>query len=135
MSITYQSLLGYRDGAKKLHIHLTEILSTASHPPYQHRHDAEEAFYVLEGEAEYRFGGKTIKAGPGDVVFIPSGVLHAEINYLTPSMRYLTVRTVEPADEPCCCGQDRQRDFLRPKSHPSRPPDGTPNLQSDAAER
>ena len=47
-------------------------------------------------------------AGPGDVVFIPSGIRHAEITYLTPSMTYLTIRTVEPGDEPCCCGGDRQ---------------------------
>ena len=48
MSIHYQSILGFRDGAKKLHIHLTEIPDTASHPPYQHEHMAEEAFYLLD---------------------------------------------------------------------------------------
>ncbi|MEZ6131076.1 MAG: cupin domain-containing protein [Planctomycetaceae bacterium] len=109
MTIHYQSLVGVREHAQKLHIHLTEIADTASHPPYQHEHIAEEAFYLLEGSAEYRFDGKLIKAGPGDVVFIPSGVRHAEINYLTPSMRYLTIRSVEPNDEPCCCGQDRDQ--------------------------
>ena len=107
MSIDYHSLLGFEDGAKKLHIHLTEIPDTASHPAYEHDHKAEEAFYLLEGAAEYTFAGKTGRAGPGEVVFIPSGVWHAEINYLTPSMRYLTIRTVEEHDEPCCCGKDR----------------------------
>jgi uncharacterized RmlC-like cupin family protein len=106
-SLHYQSILGHTDGAKKLHVHLTEIPDTASHPPYQHRHEAEEAFYILEGRAEYRFGGKTIVAGPGDLVFVPSGVLHAEITYFTPSMKYLVIRSIEPADEPCCCGADR----------------------------
>ena len=106
----YKSLLGFQQQAKKLHIHLTEISDTASHAPYQHKHLAEEAFYVLEGSAEYHFGGNTIVAGPGDVVFIPSGVLHAEFNYLTPTMRYLTIRTVEADDEPCCCGNDRDPD-------------------------
>ena len=107
MSIRYKSLLGFRDQAKKLHIHLTEIPDTTLHPPYEHEHVAEEAYYLLEGSAEYCFGGKTVKAGPGDVVFIPSGVRHARITYRTPSMRYLTIRTVEPNDEPCCCGDDR----------------------------
>jgi quercetin dioxygenase-like cupin family protein len=107
MSIHYQSLVGVLEGAKKLHIHRTKIPDTASHPPYQHEHAAEETFYILDGKAEYRFGGTTIVAGPGEVVFIPSGVRHAEITYLTPSMTYLTIRTVEPGDEPCCCGQDR----------------------------
>lgn len=108
MSLDYQSLLGWRDGARKLHIHLTEIPDTSAHESYEHEHAAEEAFYLLEGEAEYTFGGKTVKAGPGEVVFMPSGVRHAQIRYLTPSMRYLTIRTVEPEDEPCCCGQDRE---------------------------
>ena len=116
MSTHYKSLLGFRDQAKRLHIHLTEIQDTASHQPYQHQHKAEEAFYLLDGSAEYRFAGKTIVAGPGDVVFIPSGVLHAEINYLTPSLRYLTIRTVEPDDEPCCCGEARD-----PRSNASIP--------------
>ncbi len=108
MSLDYHSLVGFRDGAKKLHIHLTEIPDTASHPPYQHEHKAEEAFYLLEGSADYTFGGKTITAGPGEVVFIPSGVYHAEIKYHTPTMKYLTIRTVEEEDEPCCCGEDRE---------------------------
>ena len=60
------------------------------------------------GWAVYRFGGTTIEAGAGETVFIPSGVRHAEIEYLTPSMTYLTIRTVEPGDEPCCCGGDRE---------------------------
>lgn len=107
MSIHYESLLGHKEGAKRLHVHLTQIPDTASHPPYQHRHDAEEAFYILEGRAEYRFGGTQVIAGPGEIVFIPSGVMHAEITYLTPAMRYLTIRTVEAMDEPCCCGADR----------------------------
>ena len=107
MSIHYQSLVGHREGAKKLHIHLTEIPDTSVHPPYQHEHAAEEAFYILEGAADYKFDDKTISAGPGDTVFIPSGIRHAEITYRTASMRYLTIRTVEAEDEPCCCGKDR----------------------------
>lgn len=108
--IHYDSLIGHCDGARHLHIHRTVIPDTAAHPPYQHAHQAEEVFYILDGRAEYRFGGRTIVAGPGEVVFIPSGVRHAEITYLTPSMTYLTIRTVEPGDEPCCCGGDREAD-------------------------
>ena len=70
MSLDYHSLVGHRDGAKKMHIHLTEIADTSAHEPYQHEHQAEEAFYLLEGSAEYTFGGKTMTAGPGEVVFI-----------------------------------------------------------------
>ena len=107
MTDHYRSLLGFQDGATKLHIHLTEIPDTALQEHYEHEHQAEEAFYLLEGSAVYSFGGRTISAGPGDVVFIPSGVRHAKVEYLTPSIKYLTIRTVESGDEPCCCGQDR----------------------------
>jgi len=108
MSLDYQSLLGWGDGARKMHIYLTEIPDTSAHESYEHEHVAEEAFYLLEGSAEYRFGGKVIKRGPGEVVFIPSGVRYAQITYLTPAMKYLTIRTVEEEDESCCCGEDRE---------------------------
>ncbi len=108
MSLHYQSLVGHAEGARRLHIHRTVIPDTSAHPPYQHEHVSEEVFYLIEGKAEYRFGGKTFVAGPGETVFIPSGVRHAEITYLTPTMTYLTIRTVEPEDEPCCCGADRE---------------------------
>ncbi len=107
MGIHYQSLVGHAQGARRLHIHRTVIADTSSHPPYQHEHQAEEVFYILEGRAEYRFGGQTVVAGQGEVVFVPSGVRHAEISYLSPSLTYLTIRTVEAGDEPCCCGGDR----------------------------
>ena len=85
------------------------ISSTGRHPSKKAASSPSWRATVLENlqAAEYRFGGKKIVAGPGDVVFIPSGVRHAEITYLTPAMRYLTIRTVEPGDEPCCCGEDR----------------------------
>jgi quercetin dioxygenase-like cupin family protein len=107
MHIHYQSLVVHRQGARRLHIQRTTIPDTATHPPYQHEHLSEEVFYILEGRATYRFGGRTITAGPGETVFIPSGVRHAEITYLTPTMTYLTIRTVEAEDAPCCCGEDR----------------------------
>ena len=48
-----------------------------------------------------------VTVGPGDVVFFPSGIRHADITYHTQSMRYLTIRTVEPEDDACCCGGDK----------------------------
>lgn len=105
--MNYTSLVGYAQGAKRLHMHLTEIPDTSTHVLYEHRHQAEEAFFILEGSAEYEFDGQRIVAGPGDVVFIPAGVWHAKVSYRTPTMKYLTIRSVEPEDEPCCCGQDR----------------------------
>lgn len=107
MSLHYHSLVGHAEGARRLHVHRTTIPDTSAHPPYQHEHVSEEVFYILEGRAEYRFADKIIFAGPGETVFIPSGIRHAEITYLTPTMTYLTIRTIEAEDEPCCCGADR----------------------------
>ena len=107
MASEYRSLLGYRQGAKKIHVHLTEIADTSRQAGYQHSHAAEEAVYVLEGQAEYTFAGRTHKLGPGELLFFPPGVEHAQVRYLTPSMKYLVIRSVEADDEPCCCGQDK----------------------------
>lgn len=104
----YRSLVGYPQGAKKLHIHVTEFKTDRGVNKDQHTHKAEEAMYILEGEAEFTFDGKTLRVGPGDTVFFPSGVRHAERKYLTEKMKYLVIRTVEHEDEPCCCGKDRK---------------------------
>ncbi len=39
-------------------------------------HQFEEAFYVLEGEMEYRLGESRVRARHGDWVFVPDGVVH-----------------------------------------------------------
>jgi quercetin dioxygenase-like cupin family protein len=48
-------------------------------PP--HRHPGEEIVYVLEGRLEYRVEGRPAATlGPGDVLFIPDGAMHAATN-------------------------------------------------------
>ena len=43
-----------------------------------HSHPGEEIIYVLEGEWEYTVEGRgTVRAGAGEVLFIPAGVKHA----------------------------------------------------------
>jgi mannose-6-phosphate isomerase-like protein (cupin superfamily) len=37
----------------------------------------EEMFYVVEGEAEFRVGDRTLRAKPGTFVFLPPGVAHS----------------------------------------------------------
>jgi quercetin dioxygenase-like cupin family protein len=99
----YQSLVGPSQGAHRLHIHVTELLRPEEGWGAQHSHRAEEALYMIEGEGEFTFGGKTHRVGPGQTVFFPSGVTHAETRFLTRKVKYLVIRTVEPGDEPCCC--------------------------------
>jgi quercetin dioxygenase-like cupin family protein len=44
----------------------------------RHTHPGEEIIYVLEGSLEYEVEGKpTATLKPGDVLFIPAGVVHA----------------------------------------------------------
>ncbi len=42
-----------------------------------HAHaDHTDSFYVLEGEAEFSIGGRTLRAGPGGFVASPPGTVH-----------------------------------------------------------
>jgi uncharacterized cupin superfamily protein len=121
MAGRYRSLLGHKQGAKKVHVHLTEFQAKGP-SSYQHTHAAEEAVYILEGEATYTFGGRTVKASPGKLVFFPAGVEHARVRYLSPTMKYLVVRSVEKGDEPCCCGGDRPARARKPARSKRRTP-------------
>jgi mannose-6-phosphate isomerase-like protein (cupin superfamily) len=48
-----------------------------SGPPALHIHHADdEAWRVLEGNLRFRFGDRTVEAGPGSTVFVPAGVAH-----------------------------------------------------------
>ncbi len=107
MTDRYRSLLGYQEGARRIHIHLTELDTLPARVHYQHAHAAEEAVYVIEGRVRYVFAGCTHECGPGDLVFFPPTVMHAEVEYLSPKLKYLVIRSVEPGDPPCCCGKDR----------------------------
>ncbi len=49
--------------------------------PIAHAHGREdEAFYVLNGDFEFLNGDQTLKAGPGDFLFIPRGNRHRFTN-------------------------------------------------------
>jgi quercetin dioxygenase-like cupin family protein len=45
-----------------------------------HTHPGEEIIYVLEGTLEYRIDGKPMVVKPGDVLFVPAGVVHLVTN-------------------------------------------------------
>jgi quercetin dioxygenase-like cupin family protein len=44
-------------------------------PPHRHT-DAQEAFYVLEGEVELTLGPEAVRGGPGTFVLVPGGLAH-----------------------------------------------------------
>ena len=60
-------------------------------PHVQHRED--ECFYVLEGRFGFAVEGEQIEAGPGSLVYVPKGVLHAFKNAGETTGRMLVSQT------------------------------------------
>jgi 3-hydroxybutyryl-CoA dehydrogenase len=57
---------------------LIEVLMRRGTPTPLHRHDAdEETFIVLEGALALLVRGRRVDAGPGDIVHLPAGEIHA----------------------------------------------------------
>ena len=57
-----------------------------------HVHEREdELFYVLEGEHVFRVGDEEHRAGPGDMVFGPRGVPHAQARVVPRAGRHLVI--------------------------------------------
>lgn len=46
----------------------------------RHTHPGEEIIYVIEGALDYEVAGKWISLKAGDVLFVPSGTVHAARN-------------------------------------------------------
>lgn len=59
----------------KFEMHTTALnAGFDSHPP--HTHKEEEIVLILKGTVQMNIGGNLYKAGPGDVIFLSSGVSH-----------------------------------------------------------
>ncbi|RJQ49943.1 MAG: cupin domain-containing protein [Nitrospiraceae bacterium] len=43
----------------------------------EHSHEAEQITLILEGELTFSYGGKTVALKSGDVIAIPSNIVHA----------------------------------------------------------
>ena len=66
--------------------------SGAAGPPL-HRHDFDEAFYVLEGELTFHLDGELVTVGAGGLAFAPSGAPHTFANRGPVDAHYLIVCT------------------------------------------
>ena len=83
----------------------------SSQPHVQHRED--ECFYVLDGEFEFLIEGAGIEAGPGSLIYVPKGDLHAFENTGETTGRMLISQTpggvyegfVEEVGEPASGGE------------------------------
>jgi quercetin dioxygenase-like cupin family protein len=66
--------------------------SGAAGPPL-HRHDFDEAFYVVDGELTFQLGGELVPIGAGQLAFAPGGVPHTFTNRSADEARFLIVCT------------------------------------------
>jgi quercetin dioxygenase-like cupin family protein len=82
--------------------------------PPLHRHDFDEAFYVLEGELTFQLGESLRAAGPGELAFAARGAHHTLANLSDAPARYLLICT--PASF------ERYFDRLAAKATCSEPP-------------
>jgi hypothetical protein len=44
--------------------------------PPPHRHDWDEAYYILEGEVDFEIDGKKVKSTKGDFNYLPRNTIH-----------------------------------------------------------
>ena len=61
--------------------------------PFLHKHDFDEAFYVLEGELTFQVEDAVITKRAGELAFAPRGVAHTLANHSDGRARYLIVCT------------------------------------------
>jgi mannose-6-phosphate isomerase-like protein (cupin superfamily) len=64
----------------------------AAGPPL-HKHDFDEAFYVLDGELTFHLDGELVTVGAGRLAFAPGGVPHTVANRGATDAHYLIVCT------------------------------------------
>jgi quercetin dioxygenase-like cupin family protein len=71
------------------------VMPPGSAGPRLHRHDFDEAFYVIEGELTFHLDGELITVGAGELAFAPGGVPHTFANRGSAPAHY--VMTITPA--------------------------------------
>ena len=57
-------------------LHERQVPAGGRRPPPHVHPDRTEAFWVLDGEAEFELDGETARAGAGGFVLVPGGVAH-----------------------------------------------------------
>jgi quercetin dioxygenase-like cupin family protein len=92
-------------------------------PPHIH-HRETEAFYVLEGEFEFLKGERTVRAGVGEFVRVPRGVVHGFTNVGDEPARLLGIVTPGGMHEKMLAqiGEQAKTEALPP------PPEGPPDM-------
>ncbi len=89
-----------RLGAKKLGYRLVVLPPGKTGWPYHFHYVNEEMFFILEGMATLRYGGKEYTVRAGDIICVPPGpeTPHQLTNTSSEETRYLAVSTMEEPD-------------------------------------
>ena len=74
-------------------VSVTEVVVPPRAGPPLHRHDFDEAFYVLEGELIFQLADELTTTGAGELTFVPRNVPHALANHSDAPARYVLVCT------------------------------------------
>ena len=69
---------------------IIEEVDPVDTPLHVHQNE-DELWYVLEGRHTIQVGDEELSAGPGDIVFAPRGVPHAQRRLVERTGRYLVV--------------------------------------------
>lgn len=79
-------------GSYEVYVH---DASEGAGPP-AHFHPWDEAFYVIDGEIDFDFGGTSKRVKAGGFVHVPAGMVHA-FRYASPTARMLGITSGEGA--------------------------------------
>ena len=66
--------------------------------PHIHRRE-EETFFLQQGTLTIQVGGKTLHASPGDLVYLPRGIVHSFLNTGNVDAKFLMVATPAGLEE------------------------------------
>ena len=91
-------------------------------PPHIH-HRETEAYYVLDGEVEFLKGEDTVRAGVGQFVHVPRGVVHAFANAGQEPARFLGVVTPGGLHEKLLSSLGERAKIETLPAPPESPPD------------
>jgi quercetin dioxygenase-like cupin family protein len=75
------------------HMSVTEIVVPPHAGPPLHKHDFDEAFYMLEGELVFQVEDALVTKRAGELSFAPRNVAHALANHSDAPARYVLVCT------------------------------------------
>lgn len=90
------NLVTLKAGAAQTRGRLTvaQFVNAPGFAPPLHRHlEEDEAFYILDGAAEFRCDGRAFTAGPGDFVLLPFGLPHTFLVEPDAPLRCLQITT------------------------------------------